>query len=630
VHFSIKTKVNVTALLFFVAMLGLFSFFFARQDATVEALRLEMERDRELFSKTHYLASHLMELETAQRAFVISGRSADLRNFEVSRGNFEVMFESLCAELKSEPECGPYLERVAFLWEEWLKDVAQPEVDLRLSFVAEESAEVLFNRRGAEILGRLRGELSSLFVVMKQQNSDRIEEIEQGVVETKRLTALGIFLGGSFAVLTALLASRLIISRLKELTRGAELVYSGRLHYRFLEDSGDEFSTLASSFNHMLDRLRSTEEEHLVTMNFLDKVLQSMRNALIVMNARGQIEKVNAAAQEMLGYSELELKELGITAILPESAEEHLFSGSNSLVERGTLHDKELCCHSKSGELIPVLFSGSVIHDEAEEVLWMVCVAQDVSVLKMEEAKTVRANEELRRGNRKLKEMQSQLVQSGKLAALGEMATGIAHELNQPLGIISMTAEMGKLGLEEDSYDSILQQVKRASHIISHLRVFGRDSSQLSLRSCEINELIVNSFILIEKQMGTLNISIRRDLQEGLPQVNCDPIKIEQVFINLLNNARDALKTVSSERFVEVCSFQRGARIVVEVRDSGPGIEQTLQERIFDPFFSTKEIGSGTGLGLSISHSIIEEHGGELTVKSHMGEGAVFTVALPV
>ena len=236
-----------------------------------------------------------------------------------------------------------------------------------------------------------------------------------------------------------------------------------------------------------------------------------------------------------------------------------------------------------------------------------------------------------------LRDKQDQLVQAGKLATLGELTTGIAHELNNPLNNIGLfignvldQLELGRLEKERVAQDlkHAMQQVRKASEIISHLRTFGR-AAPISRVPLSVNEVIERSLSLIQEQLRLRQIEARLELTDDNPMVCANSIQLEQVFVNLLANARDAVAQ-STEKWVRIRSLLRDDVVELIFEDSGPGIPAGLEQRIFDPFFSTKEVGEGTGLGLSITYGIIKEHQGTISVISPPGKGATFMIQLPV
>jgi signal transduction histidine kinase len=237
-----------------------------------------------------------------------------------------------------------------------------------------------------------------------------------------------------------------------------------------------------------------------------------------------------------------------------------------------------------------------------------------------------------------LKETQGQLVQSGKLAALGELSSGIAHELNNPLHFIksfnrriretyhkSQTVSFADI---ETFVDKINDNCNRMQRIVQHFRDFSRQTEH-KLMPIAINEIVSRSFTLFNEQLRLHSINVKLSLSPENPYVLGDGNRLEQVLVNLIGNARDAMeKTNNGEKVIEVVTSLNHDTVEVRVKDSGCGIADDIAAHIFDPFFTTKEVGKGTGLGLSISHSIIQEHQGQITCVSQPGKGSEFKITL--
>src|SRR5712691_946794 len=243
---------------------------------------------------------------------------------------------------------------------------------------------------------------------------------------------------------------------------------------------------------------------------------------------------------------------------------------------------------------------------------------------------------EMQRREQELRDKQEQLVQAGKLATLGELTTGVAHELNNPLNNIGLfignIIDLIELGKAEPQHilpelRSAMQKVHKATEIISLLRTFGRAAS-VSREPVVINQVIQRAISLVQEQLRLRQIEVKLHFPAEDVVLIGNAIQIEQVFINLLTNARDAMAHVTCKVITIECTTK--ADIVdLSFRDTGPGIPAGLEQRIFDPFFTTKEVGAGTGLGLSITYGIIKEHQGTIAVENHPGEGAIFLIQLP-
>jgi C4-dicarboxylate-specific signal transduction histidine kinase len=244
---------------------------------------------------------------------------------------------------------------------------------------------------------------------------------------------------------------------------------------------------------------------------------------------------------------------------------------------------------------------------------------------------------EMQRREQELRDKQEQLVQAGKLATLGELTTGVAHELNNPLNntglFVGNAVDLIELGVADKGQivrelRQAMQQVSKATQIISHLRTFGR-AAPVSREPIPLRQVIERALSLVQEQLRLHEIEVTLDLGPEEPVVVGNPIQLEQVFINLLTNARDAVLD-SSRKAIRISASVGSAAVEIAFVDTGHGIPSGLEGRIFDPFFTTKEVGKGTGLGLSITYGIVKEHGGTISVVSAPGEGATFLIHLPL
>ncbi|MBU2547039.1 MAG: PAS domain S-box protein [Proteobacteria bacterium] len=243
-------------------------------------------------------------------------------------------------------------------------------------------------------------------------------------------------------------------------------------------------------------------------------------------------------------------------------------------------------------------------------------------------------------------ETEHQLHQASKLATLGEMATGVAHELNQPLSVIKTASsfylrkirknEPFDLETLKTMIEKVDQNVDRATRIITHMRTFAR-KSYAKLVPIQVNEIMEKAVDIFSQQLRVRGIEVRWDLEASPPRIMADPDRLEQVFINLLINARDALagenngrESRPGDRHITLRTRSSAGRVFVEVADNGPGVKEEHKDKLFDPFFTTKEVGQGTGLGLSISYGIVKECGGEIRVESQEGRGACFIIEFPI
>ncbi len=231
---------------------------------------------------------------------------------------------------------------------------------------------------------------------------------------------------------------------------------------------------------------------------------------------------------------------------------------------------------------------------------------------------------------------QSQLVQSSKLAAVGQLAAGVAHELNTPLCAALVAVEMGRLDLEQGEVEALRAKLEtaetagaRCQEIIEKLLYYARDAVETETEA-ELNQIVTDTLELLGRQVRPEGLRLDTVLAPDLPLIRVDCHELQQVVSNLLLNARDAVMSQPERREILLTTRQDGSWVELTVADRGPGISPALQAKIFEPFFTTKPAGQGTGLGLSVSRDIVARHGGELTVASVPGEGASFRLRLPV
>jgi signal transduction histidine kinase/ActR/RegA family two-component response regulator len=240
---------------------------------------------------------------------------------------------------------------------------------------------------------------------------------------------------------------------------------------------------------------------------------------------------------------------------------------------------------------------------------------------------------EIKRERGRMQKIQEQLLHSERLAALGQLVSGVAHELNNPLAGVVGFAELALRNNTnprcERDLRRIVNESQRCQRIVQNLLNFAR-RTKAERRVMDLNELVENVLDLRAYQLKLDNVKVQIDLDKGLPRTVGDYHQIQQVLLNIINNAHQAMQEVPGERMLTLRTRAAEERIRIEIADSGPGISPARLSRVFEPFFTTKAPGKGTGLGLSLSQGIIKQHGGQIQVESVPGKGTTFTVELPI
>ncbi|MBT4511988.1 MAG: PAS domain S-box protein [Chloroflexi bacterium] len=243
------------------------------------------------------------------------------------------------------------------------------------------------------------------------------------------------------------------------------------------------------------------------------------------------------------------------------------------------------------------------------------------------------ANRELQTALEQLKSSQAQLMQSDKLAAIGQLVSGVAHELNNPLMAISGTVELMQVYVNDDLAKEDLQNLHsntmRATSIVSNLLSFAR-KSEPEKKYISINETIESVIRLRSYELNLDDIELVEYLDDTLPNTMADFQQLQQVFLNFIINAEQAIKEAHGKGKIFIQTRLTGDYVRIDFIDDGPGIPHEVKARIFEPFFTTKDVGKGTGLGLSICYGIIQEHNGQISVESAVGKGTTFSIELPV
>jgi len=366
---------------------------------------------------------------------------------------------------------------------------------------------------------------------------------------------------------------------------------------------------------------------------------------MIIIEPNGKIIQVNESFCDMIGFSEKELLKKSITELThPEDVNSCLNNIENMLSgELEYFHQEERFLH-KNGSVIWVNISVSSVSDDFGQSVYLIAQILDISEMRKveEEIKALNRQLEQRVKMELKKRMQQQqlLIQKSKLESLGKLAAGIAHEINQPLAGISMSLDNILFNLSQNNFseeylktklDSVFKDIDRIRHIINHVRIFSRDQKSALLEEVNINEAVLNALSMVKTQYQNHEIDIELNLKENIGFTKGNKYKLEQVVLNLLTNAKDAIeeKSAFSRKEIKIRTYDNVSKVFLEVEDNGVGISEDRIENIFDPFYTTKDPEKGTGLGLSIIYGIVKEMHGDISVKSEVGKFTKFTVKLP-
>ncbi len=388
------------------------------------------------------------------------------------------------------------------------------------------------------------------------------------------------------------------------------------------------------------EEIENKNRELLKTKEFVENIIKNMADALIVLDSKGNIKMVNHTALEILGYKDEEILGRPMELIFEKTDGRSLIMGGSKLEELlrdGVIKDFEIFFRSRDGERIPMVLSGSVMRNTYNDIDAIICVAKDLRDTKRLLAEKARAEaekakaDELTRAYNKLQELKEQLIQSEKMASLGQLAAGVAHEINNPLSGILTYGHLLLRKLKQDDpnredIEIIVNETNRCSEIVHGLLDFARQTKP-KMVNANITKLIDETLSIMENQFYIKDIKVIKNLKEDTPEIMLDVNQIQQVFINILLNSIEAMSEGGTIRVASDCDQKY---VYITFQDNGYGIPEEIIGKIFDPFFTTKSGEKGTGLGLSVSYGIIERHNGTIEVKSKLNEGTTFIIKLPL
>jgi PAS domain S-box-containing protein len=359
------------------------------------------------------------------------------------------------------------------------------------------------------------------------------------------------------------------------------------------------------------------ENELKSSKNFLENILASSIDAVVTTDPKGYITYANQAFKELVGLHGQQIIGKHISVYYKDGIDQAR-EIMNKLKQFGRIRDYEF--DIKVGDkIIPIRTSNTLLYDDCGEIVGTMGVFQDITARK--------------KLSEKLSATQAELIQAVKMRALGDLVTGVAHEINNPLMASDTFLHLleREIGSKSEKRVVLLKECNRKiENIVKKLKEFSRHS-EFEFTGMDANDAVLSVLAITRQQLLNQGIELELRLNENVPRVLGDKNQIEQVLLNLISNARDAMEGKSHKVLtVRTDLSQKGQQVEIGVSDTGMGMTPEQIEQIFNPFFTTKDSDKGIGLGLSISYRIIDAHQGKIDVKSELNKGTAFTVSLPV
>ncbi|MBF0292958.1 MAG: PAS domain S-box protein [Nitrospinae bacterium] len=391
--------------------------------------------------------------------------------------------------------------------------------------------------------------------------------------------------------------------------------------------------------------LRESEARHRA-------IMETANDPIVCIDEKGKVYMWNESAERVFGYSEKEMVGRDMhDYIVPQKYMEQAYIGLSKFLKTGEgavlNKTRSITAKRKDGSEFPVELSIAPV--KMRDGWGASAIIRDITAQKEWESRLTDTNEKLKKALVDIEQTRSQLIRSEKLASMGRLSAGVAHELKNPLNIISTTVQLLQMGDEvkeerDYTYNVIMEQVRRSSKIIDNLREFARERKPENV-VVNVRELIEKTISLVEYEMKSEGVELIRRFDPNPVEIMGDPDQLAQVFLNIIGNARDSMNEhrgyLSADELREkgwngrltISVLLEGSQIEIRFADNGVGIPRENMGKVFDPFFTTKKEGKGTGLGLGIAYGIVQNHGGNMTVESAEGEenhGATFIITLPV
>jgi len=371
-----------------------------------------------------------------------------------------------------------------------------------------------------------------------------------------------------------------------------------------------------------ITRTKSLENQLIGVKEFITRVIYASASAIVAADRSGRIELMNSVARELFGaYNGGEGTITHTEQLYPPGKAKEIMRmlRDEKIGGRGKLIIPRITIVDAKGKEVDVEMSAAIIYDEHGNESATMAIYNDLK--------------DKNKVEKELKQAQKQLAQSEKMASLGQLAAGVAHEINNPLTGVLFYASLllERKDLDEDAREDlnyVVEDANRCKNIVKSLLVYSR-STDSNKRIVHINEIVEQSLKLVRDQKKFRNIKIRRLLDDEMMLINADVSKLNQVIINLIINAADAMNG-TGRISLNTYRDKPHKKVFLEVEDTGEGIPRENLSKIFDPFFTTKEVGKSTGLGLSIVYGIIEEHGGRIAVKKTGAKGTTFILEFPM
>jgi PAS domain S-box-containing protein len=461
--------------------------------------------------------------------------------------------------------------------------------------------------------------LSAAFIIISIPLLLALSYVNEAITDFNLQLLVGVLITLGLSCTVAYFVVRLFIKRpIHGLVTGMNKLAEREFDYRLDEDDSAEFGSLAASFNDMAAMLSSSLTELKKNQDYLRSILESSADIIITVNPNGKIQTMNSGAESALGYSRAEVMGKPIEMFFADPRERQRAIAQLDYTDNVVNYETRFV--TKDGRVRDVLLTLSRLRNDERAVIGTIGISKDVT---------------------REKRLQKQLIQSQRLAAIGEVFTGLQHSMKNMLNAAKGGAYMVRTGLAtdnrkmlEEGWEMVQEGITRMTEMSTDMLQYVKERTPRTER-VDLTSTVQDIHRVIRQTAADKGVAVTLEVRPGLPEVVCDPKMIHSAVMDIVSNAVDAclLKDyIGHEKpsvEINVSPAAGGRELVIEIRDNGCGMTEEVKANIFTPFFSTKG-RAGTGLGLSLTSRAIEGHGGKIDVESRLDRGTAFRIYLPV
>lgn len=622
---SLRKKITFLSIIYGLSILIISAIFIYGSNNSINLFKQSVNYNTTLIEQAMHLRELIIDAETGQRGYIITGNDEFLEPYKNANNKFRTVNSFIRKNIATDTVAHQLLDSIEFYKYLWIEKAGAPEIQLRQLVSQSEVSikslnQVIAGGLGKSILDSIRLEQEKLENILRKKAQYKhlalVTELGRAVIDTET-GQRGFMLAGKYEFLEPYHFGKAAFrSKLRELK---QIFKSRKTEYHHLIQ-------VEKLYSNWLRRAADPEIEARVQYEKNPRSLEDLSDLLSKKTGKLIIDKLRILTTDLIQY--LENKNL-----------ENLESAEYQTSLFNYLFYIILVVFLSINVFITIVISKSIVQSMDSLLRGTKRLSQGDFTHKIHVNSSdefLELSKAFNHMSQELKSSNKQIIETKKLASLGHLTAGLAHEINQPLGAILLTSKSLLKSVQNKAFDKIARysqrvydQVKKIDAIISQLTQYSRVNETVEINAVYVNEICSNVLNTLSEKLTTTHTEVKTRLKEDLPVVYINKIELERVLINILNNALHALSNVEFPQ-IKVATRTNNDKVEISITDNGCGMPKHVHEKIFDPFFTTKAVGEGTGLGLALSKEIINRANGELKCESEKDVGTTFEILLPI